>query len=308
MVITLTGDNDYARRHEFNTLLTEFIEQFGDLAVERLDGHEASPEQVAAVLNSPPLLAPKKLVVMDKPSAQKALTENLEQLFGTCAETTEVIIIEPKLDKRSSYFKYLKNKTDFREFVHLDEMGLAKWLVEAAKSEGGTLSLSDARYLIARIGTTQQILDQELQKLLLYNPAVTRQTINLLTEAAPQSTIFELIEAAFAGRKSDVARIYKEQRAQKVEPAYIVAMLAWQLHIVALLKTAGERQVGDIAKEARLNPYVVSKSQSIARAISLDRLRTSTQGLIKIDHNLKTSKIDGDEALQIYLLQLCETR
>jgi DNA polymerase III delta subunit len=148
------------------------------------------------------------------------------------------------------------------------------------------------------------LLSNELEKLLLYDPKITRQTIDLLTEPTPQSTIFQLLEAAFAGNPKRALELYAEQRALKVEPAQIVAMLAWQLNILAIIKTAGNHSPDAVAKEAKLNPFVVQRSQSIARKLSLIQLKKLVSDLLKIDVATKRTNIDPDEALQHYLLTL----
>lgn len=304
MIVTLTGDNAFALGQDLQTRIDAFVETHGDLALERLDGEDITPDRTREALTSMPFLSDKKLVVLRTPGANKQIGEQAEQLFGDVPETTDVIIIEPKLDKRLSYYKFLKKHTDFREFPALDAQGLARWLIDAAKERGGSLSPGDARYLVERAGTDQQFLNNELDKLLLYNPAVTRQTIELLTDATPQSTIFQLLEAAFAGNSRQALQLYSEQRTQNAEPAQIIAMLAWQLHVLAIIKTAGERSADSIAKESKLNPFVVRKSQAIARSLSLARLKALVGELVDIDMRIKRTNTDPDEALQHYLLTL----
>ncbi len=148
------------------------------------------------------------------------------------------------------------------------------------------------------------MLASELEKLLLYDPIITRQTIDLLTDPTPQSTIFQLLEAAFAGNSKQAIKLYKEQRSMKVEPLQIIAMLSWQLNVLAIIKTAGDRSTQDIAKQAKINPYVVSKSQGIARKLSLDELKSLIKDLLEIDIASKRTNIDIDEALQLYILKL----
>ncbi|MGC1177308.1 MAG: hypothetical protein WA843_04520, partial [Candidatus Saccharimonadales bacterium] len=169
-----------------------------------------------------------------------------------------------------------------------------------------SLSTADARYLVERVGVNQQLVSNELEKLLLYDATISRKTIELLTDPAPQSTIFQLLEAAFAGNTKTVLKLYAEQRAQKVEPPQIIAMLAWQLHVLAIIKTAGDRSTDQIAQEARLNPFVVRKSQGIARSLSLADLKNLIADLLKIDIVTKRTTTDPDEALQHYLLKLAK--
>jgi DNA polymerase-3 subunit delta len=206
MKVTLTGENSLMLRAELDTLTQQFLGEHGDMALERIDGDEASFERVQEALQSLPFLSSKKLVILRAPSVNKQFTEQAERLLKELPETTELILVEPKLDKRSSYFKLLKKVTDFHEYAELDRMGLARWLVTAAQAQDGSLSQKDANYLVDRAGASQQLLRHELEKLILYNPHITRESIELLIEPTPQSTIFELLEAAFAGNTKRALR------------------------------------------------------------------------------------------------------
>lgn len=304
MITTLTGENSFSLQAELTKLMRDFIELHGDLALERLDGAEAELNRISEALTSLPFLASAKMVILRAPSTNKEFVEQFEQLLSDVPETTDVILVEPKLDKRLAYYKWLTKNTDFHEFSQLDAAQLASWLTAQATDRGGRLSPSDARYLIERVGTDQQLLSNELDKLLLYNPTITRSTIELLTDAAPQSSIFELLEAAFAGQHKKVLQLYADQRAQKVEAPQIIAMLAWQLHVLAIIKTAGDRSADQIAKDARLNPFVVRKSQNIARRLTLQDLKSKISDLLEVDVKSKRTNLDIDEALQHYLLTI----
>jgi DNA polymerase III subunit delta len=304
MIVTLTGENSFALQQELRRRVDAFADARGDLALERLDGETADAGRVQEALTSLPFLSDKKMVVLRDLSTNKRLAEQAEQLLGDVPETTDVILVEAKLDKRLAYYKFLKKETDFHDFPVLDAGGLARWLTAAARQQGGSLSPADARYLIERVGSDQQLLANELDKLLLRGPAITRAAIDSLTEATPQSTIFQLLDAAFAGNSRQALRLYAEQRAQSVEPIQIIAMLAWQLHVLAVVKTAGDRTAEAIAKESRINPFVVRKSQAITRTLSLGQLKRLIAELLRIDTQSKRTNIDTDEALQHYLLTL----
>jgi DNA polymerase III delta subunit len=99
--------------------------------------------------------------------------------------------------------------------------------------------------------------------------------------------------------------MYHEQRALKVEPLQIIAMLAWQLHVLALVKAAGTSRTPDvIAREAKLNPYVVRKSAGIARGLTIARTRQLIADLLKIDERLKRESLNADDVLIEYLMGL----
>lgn len=304
MVATLTGDNSFTLSDELSKLTDSFESEHGDLALERIDCEEKDFTQIQAALTSLPFLASKKMVILRSPSTNKQFVEQAEQLLSEVPETTDVILVESKLDKRQSYYKFLKKETDFREFPELDLNGLANWLVAEAKQQKGEISVADARYLSERVGLNQQMLGSELEKLILYSPKITRQTIDLLTDATPQSTIFQLLDAAFAGNTKHALDLYQEQRAMKVESVQIVAMISWQLNVLAIVKAAGNRPSQTIAKEAKINPYVVTKSQGIARKLSLTEIKALVKDLLDIDIKSKSTNLDTDEALQHYILML----
>lgn len=304
MIVTLTGANDFARKHELRKLVSAFVAESSDIALERFDGEEAGVDRMRESVQSMPFLSPRKMVVLESPGKQKAWAENIGEVVKEAPETTEVIIVEPKLDKRLTYYKTLKKQTDFREFNELDGVDLARWASQYAKEQGGSLSTDDAKLLVDRLGPNQQLLASELGKLLVYDPNVTHHSIELLTEPMPQSTVFGLLDAAFAGNAFRALQLYHEQRALKVEPQAIIAMLAWQLHILAAVKAAGNQPAAEISQTAKLNPFVVRKTQGLARNLTQDQVKRLVADLLKIDQDLKTKSIDPDEALQLYLLQL----
>lgn len=304
MIVTLTGGNSFLLQAELRSLVQNFLDEFGELGLERLNGDEVEFDRIREALQSLPFFAARKTVVLREAGANREFVENAEALLGELPETTDVILVEPKLDKRQGYYKFLKKSTEYREFIPMDESGLARWLSVTAKEKGGGLSMADARFLVERVGANQQLLASELEKLLLYEPNIARESIELLTEPNPQSTVFQLLEAAFAGNARRALELYAEQRAQKVEPQQIIAMLAWQLHIVALAKTAGTRMPDAAAGEAKVSPFVFKKSAAIARKLTLVKLKKLVADLLQIDWRLKRESLDADEAVQNYLLQI----
>lgn len=280
------------------------IQEYGDMSYERIDGEEAGYSRIADALQSLPFLAPKKLVILKSPGLNKDFITQYEAALTDIPETTDVVIVEPKLDKRSSYYKWLKKHTDFQEYTELDERALSRWVVDRAKECGTKIALKDAAHLVSRLGINQQLLDSEIQKLSLVYTNITQADIDTMTEPTPQTKIFDLLDAAFAGRTEKALSIYNEQRHMRVEPQEILAMIGWQLRQVALAKTAGTKH--DLVREAGMRPYPAQKAQQIARRITFARLKGLIRALVDIDTQSKREPIDLDEALKVYIATLYE--
>ncbi len=304
MVITLTGENSLGIRRRLEQLCSDFIKEHGELALEKIDAEEIEAEMILEAAASLPFLAQRKMLVIKNLSRNKRAAELIEQIIYSAGDNTEVILYEPSTDKRTSFFKTLKSKTQLEEYHELDNAGLAKWLVGEAKKLDSSISLSDAQFLVERAGQEQLRLAGELQKLTTYNPKIDRSSIELLVEEAPQSKVFELLDAAFSGSKKRALKLYDEQRAQKVEPQAILAMLAWQLQLVILAKKAGSRSSAQIAKDTGMSPYPVQKSLVLARRIDDDKLKKMAAEALHIDLLAKKSLIDVDEAIKAYIIGL----
>jgi DNA polymerase-3 subunit delta len=244
------------------------------------------------------------MVVVRGAGINKDISGQIEQIIDSAGDSTDLIFHEPVIDKRGSYFKVLKAKTELEEYNQLDARGLAAWLVEEAKKTGAQLSLADANYLVERAGQNQEQLANELAKLALYDKKITRGNIDLLTVKTPQSKVFDLLDAAFGGNKKKAMELYDEQRAQKVEPQAIMAMIAWQLKLLVLAKTAGSRSAQQIAGDAGLSPWPVQKAQGLARKIDDKRLEQMVSEALEIDEKGKTTALDLDEALKTYIITL----
>ncbi len=304
MVTALTGANSFMLQKELHRIVNDFVKEFTDMGLDRIDGEEAEYDRIRESLESLPFLASKKLVVLRSGGANKQFAENADKLLKGLSDSTDVVLIEPKLDKRLAYYKLLKKTTEFKEFNELDGHQLARWLSSQAKEQGGELSSADANYLVGRVGINQQLLSNELAKLILYEPKITRDTIELLTDRTPHSTIFDLLDAALSGRTKQAIELYEEQRQQKVEPVQIIALLSWQLHVLALIKTADGRDANQIASEAKINPYVVRKSMAIAQRLVLADLKKLITDVRVLDMRLKSESIDPDEAMQHLLMTI----
>ncbi len=308
MITAFTGSNSFLLKTELDKLVNAFVVEHGDFGLEKIDGEEVEYNRMVEALQNLPFLASRKLVVLRNPGSNKEFAEKFEALIDTIPETNDIIIYESRLDKRTAYAKLLKKKTDYKTYDEPDERELPKWLTGEAKNRGGLLSIGDANYLVNRVGAGQQLLSNELDKLLAYNVSITKETIDLLSDETPKGTIFQLLDAAFSGNTKRALELYQEQRAQRIEPQAITPMIIWQLQAITIVKTAGQRSIDEIASDSKINPFVLRKSAVAAKKLSLSRLKELIHELRLLDVALKSTDIDADEALKLYIMQLANSR
>lgn len=302
MIWTFTGPNAYDLQHALRNAKRDFIAVNGDFATETIDAGSIEVGSLLDMVGALPFLSPRRLVIIENINANKSVAEKLHDVLEAVSDQTDVYIVEPKLDKRSVLFKTLKKETEFKEFLQVDIQSAPQWLVDIAKQRGGTLSANDARYMVQRMGVDQLALSNQLDVLLLYNPIITRKSIDLLTDKTPQSSIFDLIEAAFSGNTQRALDLYDDQRAQNVEPLAIEALFVWQLHILLLVKAAG--QANKSLNQLGISPYVAQKSAALVSDRSLQQLKSYVSHLTNAELALKTTAVVADDVMKNFIVIL----
>ena len=305
MITSICGNNAYAINSGLSDLKNNFIKKYGAINLEQYDGEEDSYEQVIDSVTNTSLFSDKKLVVIENVDKNKELTDNIED-FLSRSEESDLVLVMRNIDKRSKLYKLIKAKTDFLEFNIDNHISLDKWVTNEVKNRGGSIDQQSTRLLIDKTGNDQIKLNNEIDKLLAYQPIITQSNIELLTVNSPQSTVFQLLDSAFSGDYSKTLAIYEEQRAQKVEPIAILGMIIWQLHIFAIIKFSDNKTPSDIAKQAKLNPYVVDKSRHVLRRINKSYLKKLINKVAELDVSLKSESIDSDNVLKNLLLDISE--
>ncbi len=300
--LTILGSNRYLIDRALTEQKARFEADNGPMSIENLDVAEMTADQVVSYLASQSLFNDRRLIMIHGLSQNPDLVSAADRILDHDYTAAEIVIIEPDLDRRTRLYSQLKDKTKLQQCDFPDENTLIGWLVKEADSLGVTLSRDLARYLIDKTGTDQLRLNNELIKLSLYAKTIDRTVIDVLVEASPQSTTFDLLDATFDSDRRKVSRIYAEQRALKIDPQQIIGLLAWQLHLLACLKTAGHNDVEQIAGDTGISVYAVKKSRPVANRLSLVQLKDAIARLERIDCLAKQAPINLDDALLFYLI------
>lgn len=300
MITAIIGDNFYARKQHLAKLKTGFASKHADYELEQFDASEVEYQKIIDSLQNVSLFSSNKLVVVTNFMSNKELADKIDTFIASVLSGAALVLVADKVDKRTAAFTALKASAKIIECT--SPSSLQSWIVDEVKRRKGTISQANAQLLLDRLGPNQTLLAQEIDKLVIYGSDISKESIELLTVPVPQSSVFQLLDAAFAGKKATVARLYNEQREMKVEPLAIVGMITWQLYVLAVVKAAEQKGISDVAKQAKLNPYVVSKSQQLVKGRTLSAIRSMLKQLLNLEIRLKSQPVDADDALQLFLL------
>lgn len=302
MITVLSGGNAHAVREKLSQIKQEFIAQHGEGGVEVISGERLEPDTFGSLLGGATLFASHRLVIIKNLSQNKEAAERLLSMYKNVPEETQVVLVEGVLDKRTAFYKTLKKEASFHEFAELDERAAITWVSDLVQQEGGKIGDSDTRLLVQYAGTDQSRLTNEIAKLLAYDHTITKDSIEQLVEKNPEETVFQLLEYALSGQPVQAVKILEGLERAHEDPFQAANMLIWQTHILAVVASAGETSDGEIARSAKINPFVVKKTRGLARGLSSKQLSRIIDTTAELDVKLKTTSAEPWRLLEQTLL------
>lgn len=303
MIYTIAGSNDFLRSQSLHSRVSSYKKKYGTYELEHIIANEVEIATILQRMQSMPFLSAKKCIVIYDLSVHKADYDKIESACTQIPKSTEIILYEQHLDKRTRYATMLQKTTNFHEYKDLDDIQLIRWLVETAEQQDGELSMQDAEELLKRVGSNQFQLYSELQKLLTRNRTITRKLIEEMVDATPQSSVFALIDAASAGDVSSALTILDEQRQQNVEPHMLLGHIIGHITTLATIREAPRSARPEaIARQSGIHPFVVKKNLQHARGYSRQEIQKIIAMLRAIDEGYKHSSMDMHKALQFIVV------
>jgi DNA polymerase III delta subunit len=281
----LCGDNDY----ELTKKVAQLKSSFNGTA-ERYDAAELSREQLADIFAGQTLFALERLIIIDTPSANSDLWQSISEWAERLSDSTTLILVEPKPDKRTSTYKWLKKNVDIQEYPALDShdiRGLSSWIEGYAKQHSLTLTSAQMKRLIDRAGGNQWELAHAIDKLVLAGE-VTDQWIDDVTQATPVENVFALFETVLNGDIRRISEMIEHLRLTE-EPYRLLGLINTQALQLAVL-TYGDANVSRVAADTGAkSSYPYQKLTPYAARLTKAQVKEVLQLLAASDMRLKSS-------------------
>jgi DNA polymerase III subunit delta len=250
-------------------------EERGPGGLELVDARSSEPEQVAASLAELSFDPGTRYVLVDDAGAWKAA--QLAPLEGPLQsmppDTVLVLVVRGKPLKQLGKLVETAGG-EVRTYQAPKPWELPKWAVAHARELGLQLDADAAKTLVAIVGSSQQQLSRELEKLqLALHPAthVSVADVERLAagDVAPQ--VYDLADALVAGELSATLRLAEELEAHGERPGRLMFPIVRRLrevHTAASLLERGQSEQ-QVVEALKAPPWLAKKT--VARAKKADR-------------------------------------
>jgi DNA polymerase III delta subunit len=286
MITLLTGENSFELQSALNDLRASF-----DGEIVEVDGSELELRSLPDLLMGVSLFSTKRMVVIRNLSDNKFLWTGFVDWIPRLSDDVQLVLVEPKPDKRMLTYKELKKIGDVREYPVWTERDTSKaeqWVSEEATRQGIALDKKNTQLLVRRVGVEQWQLFHALEKLFFVDE-ITTEVIEDVIDAQPNENVFNLFETALSGNTTKLIDMLQTLELSQ-DPYALFGLLSGQAFQLAAVAVASPED--SVAKDFGVHPYVVSRLSSIAKKRGRAGARKIIAAFARADDDLKVSKAD----------------
>ncbi len=283
---------------------------FGDFNRIILDGKEATVDRIDDALNSFPMMAEKKLIVIKNSGAFKSPTEEVKEFWQErlCDVPDYALLIfdEQEVDKRSVTYKAAAKHGLCVEFKFMKDYEVSAWVVREAQKGGKKIGKDEAEYLVAMCDPGIANVKNELDKLINYcDNEIYKTDIDKVVSKPLSIVIFEVTDALIAGNADLAMSVIMRMKENKESAFNILYLLssAFDKMLQAKLMLAEGATYDMISSRMKLAPFIARKYIDGGKRFSEDFLVERVCRTAECDLAIKQGEIDEWTALLQYVFE-----
>ena len=338
MFYILHGTEEFGRSEELASLRARLAA--GDPAMAQLntttlEGKNLTLGELRHACDTIPFLSDRRLVVVhgllswlvqrkggkgagasksQEPASRRSFLDELAAYLPDLPPTTRLVFVEEESLKAShpilklAHMQHKEGQAHVRQFKQPKEWDLPSWIQQHARDLGGDISWDASKEVAALAGNDLRLLDQEIDKLLLYAEGrqVTKTDVRALTSRAREPNVFRLVDCVGRREADKALRQLQHLLDEREPPLRLLGMLARQIRIlIQVSELRAERMSqAELAKRLKLHPKVAPKIIAQAQNFTTRELEQAHALLVETDWMIKTGEMEGVLALDMLVVSL----
>lgn len=300
MIYFYFGEDDLGLKRQVSTIIQSFSNKYGVENVSQININESNTEDVLSEIINVGLFSESRLVILREVFENKFFCEKLTEILPRIPKETEVVIIEPKPDKRTKLYKVLSKEYKTKEFVM--DKNIAKFVMDEANTKKVEINREGIEELINYTGGDRWKIASELEKFANLNKLVTPKLIHEHVEPDLQANVFNILDDLLSGKREKVLQEIAKLRIQEDANRFF-ALLASQVFALSVAINASQKTSSEAAREAGVHPFVMSKMFDYARRTTKKDIEKISRIISETDEKLKTTKTDSWTLIELAISQ-----
>jgi DNA polymerase-3 subunit delta len=308
------GDDTHSQKEA----LAKSTAKFGDPAMVNLNTthieKRISFPELQQLCDAVPFLAPVRLVILEdffSRDPDEAFIKQLKAYLPHLPETTRLLFLESKkLRANHAILKFAESAENgyVKLFSQPEGPALEKWSQRRINEKNGRFTPHAVHLLAANVGSNLAMLDNEIEKLLLYkgDAEITPEDISLLSPYLAESSIFDLVDALGNRNEKKAAILLQTKFSEGADPVYLFNMFIRQFRLLIQVKELADdgSRPPAVSQKLKMHSFVAGKLYQQSQQFSLPQLEQIYRHLLTIDVEVKTGRNDIVTALTVLVAAL----
>ncbi|MEI6742035.1 MAG: DNA polymerase III subunit delta [bacterium] len=302
MILYLYGENSYAISRQLSLIKSQYIKKTGSEGdMQSIDALEQGNDSLLANLSAMPMFVSSRLIILTNLPKSKPSQAQIDAILQNATDSTNLVIIDPNPDKRTTLYKSLSKVKGATEFRRLSRVELTKWALVEAHRAGAKLDSQLAGYLIDLVGENQWSLHNEISKLASYDSDISRDSIDELATPSLENNAFILAEALVRKDLPRVIKLYKNLKLQGYADQMILGAIIYQFRVLMLVIINNPQ----LNQAYKVSPYSTQKALPLVKALDIEDISRAYQLIAEADIATKTGELSSEEAMNGLFYKLC---
>lgn len=307
-VYLLYGEEDYLKKQYKDKLRNAMVSPDDNMNYAYFEGKGINVNEVIDLAETLPFFAERRLIVMEDTGFFKSASAELADYIKEMPETTFIVFVETEVDKRGKLYKAVQSKGRAVELGRQDENTLLRWVASNVKQEQKMISENTVRFFLAKVGTDMENIQKELEKLFCYTldkDSITTDDVEAICTTQITNQIFDMVNAVADKKQRKALEHYYDLLALKEPAMRILFLLTRQFKLLLEVKTMDKHGYGrkEIAEKTGINPFVVGKYQTQAKAFSSKELRRIMEDSVDTEEAIKTGRLNDTLGVELFIMK-----
>ncbi|NMB43246.1 MAG: DNA polymerase III subunit delta [Clostridiales bacterium] len=306
-VYLLYGEEDYLRKMYRDNLRQGIIGDDLSMNYSYYEGKNIDVTQVIETARTLPFFSERRLIIVENSDFFDSASPLADSL-SSFPESTHIIFVQEKVDKRTKLYKQINKIGTVSEFKELSEKNLKIWVATQLKRDNKKITEQTVSYLLDKTGPSMVNLQNEIEKLVCYaldRQVITKEDIDAVCVEQTEGKIFQMIDSITEQDKDTALKYYYDLLELKESPMSILFLLSRHFKILIQVKDLNKLGFNnsEIGKKVGVNPYFVGKYITQARKLTMTRLKHNLDLCNETDADIKRGNQTDQLGVEVLIIQ-----
>lgn len=314
MFIFLFGEDTYRLQKKLNQIQDKYKKiHKNELNLKKIDAFQTEFKEFIDELFQRSMFVKRKLFLLENLFSDEKFQKDFLKKIKEIAKSEDIIVVfeKNKTPRKNKLFLALKKYAECQEFKLLKDTELKKWVENEFKKYEIGISYEAINLILEFTGNDLWQISNEVQKLVCLKKSaqvknIKTQDIKDIVKPNLETNIFEIIDTLAQKDRKKALNLIQIGLNKGDTPINILSMINYQFRglLIAKEMISKGKSLNDFLKLNIFKPYPARKAWQASDGFSLDELKKIYQKIFEADLNMKTGKIQQEEALKMLIVDI----